>query len=61
MEKIIIEVPLEGNVKISVDGIKGSACKDLTAAIERALGKVTSDTATKEMHERPVNQTITQH
>ena len=52
MKEIIIEVDLEGNVKIETRGYKGTACKDATKAIEKALGAVTSDIPTAEAHER---------
>lgn len=44
-----------GEAEISVSGVKGPACKELTAGLEAALGgTVISDRATPEMDERPV-------
>lgn len=34
---------------VTVNGIKGKSCKDATRELEKALGKVTKDTPTKEM------------
>lgn len=49
--KITVECK-DGNVKISVEGVAGKACTDLTKGLELALGgKVISDTPTKEMQE----------
>lgn len=49
--KIIID--LDGNVStVSVEGVKGSACTDLTRQIEEGLGKVQSDEPTPEMYEQ---------
>jgi len=53
-KEIIIEATPEGAVTISVKGVKGQACKDLTAAFEKALGKVVKVEKTKEWNEKPV-------
>lgn len=42
-----------GNPTVEVSGIKGKGCKDLTAALEKALGKVTSDVHTNEYAQAP--------
>ena len=49
--EVIIEIDVEGNPKISVNGCAGPSCADLTRAIEKALGSVTKDTKTREFHE----------
>lgn len=49
MENLLITIDADGNTKIEVRGIKGKSCKDVTKAIEAALGKVTSDKPTQEM------------
>lgn len=51
MKEIIIEVAPDGETQITTKGYKGKACKDATAALEKALGTVTSDTPTKEAYE----------
>lgn len=43
MAKIIVTVEESGDVKVSAEGIVGTGCKALTAAIERAIGTVTGD------------------
>ena len=48
MENLLITIDADGNTKIEVRGIKGKSCKDVTKAIETALGKVTSDKNTQE-------------
>lgn len=53
MAQIIITIDKAGNPTIMVQGVKGGACKDLTKAVEQALGTVESDTATREMSENP--------
>lgn len=50
MEIQTCEISPDGDVVITVRGVRGKACKDATAQIEKALGKVTSDTPTGEMH-----------
>jgi len=45
-------VSKDGKVTIDVRGIKGSACKSLTQAMEKAIGTVTSDENTDEYYEQ---------
>lgn len=46
---------VDGRVEFKVRGLKGAACKDVAAAIQKATGfAVASDTATGEMFETPV-------
>ena len=49
METIIIEIETDGASTVSVRGVKGKKCKDITRQVEAALGKVTSDNPTEEM------------
>lgn len=51
MEQITIIINPDGGAEISVACVKGKTCKDITAAIEKALGKTTSDVPTAEMKE----------
>lgn len=40
-----------GNTKVSVDGVAGLSCKDITASLEASLGKVQSSEPTSEMYQ----------
>lgn len=50
MEQIIVTIDPEAAVKIEVKGVAGSGCKELTAALEKALGETTGDSKTHEYH-----------
>lgn len=54
--EITIEVNKEGDSTISVEGVKGKKCKDVTRAFEEALGIIQSDVETAEYHEEPEQQ-----
>lgn len=54
MAEIKIRIGKDGKVNLSVAGVKGGACKDLTKALEKALGLVESTKATSEMYEQKV-------
>lgn len=58
MEELLIQVNPDGSIQITVKGIKGRACKDVTRQIERALGHVVSDKPTSEMHETEVKRVL---
>lgn len=45
-----------GEVVLTVGGVKGKACKELTAEYERACGTLVESKDTKEMTERPLRQ-----
>lgn len=49
--EITVTIDLGGATEIAVKGHAGPGCKNLTAAIEKALGKVTSDRRTPEYHQ----------
>lgn len=53
-EEITITIRPEGETEVSVAGVKGKGCQQLTAALEKALGAVISDTPTPEMTQREV-------
>jgi hypothetical protein len=60
-EQIKIEISPVGAVKVSVQGVAGSGCKDLTKAIEASLGVVTEDTKTGEFYQTAkAGQVVTQ-
>lgn len=42
----------EGKANIEVKGVKGKSCKDVTADLERKLGKVTTTKNTREYQEQ---------
>jgi hypothetical protein len=48
--EIDIVVGRDGKAQVSIQGAPGAACKSLTAPYEEALGRVTSDVPTAEMH-----------
>lgn len=50
MAKVIkMQVSPEGEITITTEGFKGKECLKATAALEKALGKKTSDQPTAEM------------
>jgi len=52
MSQIIIDIDADGNTTVSVKGVKGKSCTDLSKNIEAALGKVTRDDKTPEFHQQ---------
>lgn len=52
MEEITIRIGKDGKVNLNVEGIKGTGCKDLTKAMEKALGTVEQTKSTSEMYEQ---------
>lgn len=46
----------EGKAKVSVNGVQGKACTDITAKLEEALGKVEKRELTEEYKEKEVKQ-----
>ena len=51
MEEITVEISPSGDVKISVKGVKGKSCKELTKKLEEALGDVKESKTTREYNE----------
>jgi len=52
MQEITIRVGKGGKINLGVLGVKGSTCKDLTKAFEKALGTVTNVENTTEHYEQ---------
>lgn len=53
---IQVDIDQEGGVTVKVEGVAGKSCKELTADIEKALGKVVSDEKTAEFHQQAKQQ-----
>ena len=52
MEEVTITINPEGGAVVSVGcAVKGKSCKEITKAIEQALGKTVGDVETPEMRE----------
>ena len=51
MAEVIITVSKEGNTSVSVNGVSGQSCKDLSASIEKALGKTTATQLTSDYYQ----------
>lgn len=51
MRTINVTIGPGGEIEIETKGFKGRACIDATKDLLKALGKVTSDTPTREIHE----------
>lgn len=48
MQEVEVVIDREGRVQIHVQGVQGTACLDLTADLEKALGTVESREMTPE-------------
>jgi hypothetical protein len=51
VEEIIVDIDVQGNVRVEGKGIKGSDCVKLTKDLEDALGDVEKKTLTSEYHQ----------
>jgi len=54
LQEILMDFDENDNPVISVKGVKGKACRALTADLEQKLGKVISTEHTPEYNEREV-------
>lgn len=56
--KVEIRIPRDPNKPrtVTVNGVLGPTCKDLTENLEKALGDVQSDTQTEEFYMEPNQQ-----
>jgi len=50
MPQVTIDITATGDTTVQVTGLNGPGCKQLTAAIEAAVGTKTSDQPTSDMH-----------
>lgn len=50
MEKVIVEIDPHARVTVSVEGVAGPGCHDVSRAIETALGRTTGDEQTPEFY-----------
>jgi hypothetical protein len=50
MEKVIVEIDAHARVTVSVEGVAGPGCHDVSRAIEAALGRTTGDQQTPEFY-----------
>jgi hypothetical protein len=51
-EEIVLTIAPDGSMQLSVAGICGPQCQDLTDPIEKALGVVTSSVPTDEFYQK---------
>lgn len=51
-QEVLVTVAQDGGVQIETSGFSGSGCKDVTKALEKALGTVTSEHLTREYRRR---------
>ncbi len=52
MKTIEVTVSPAGETRVETKGFAGTACRDATKLLERALGVVASDTPTAEMYQQ---------
>lgn len=58
MGQIIITFLEDGTTETKVEGVKGKSCKDVTAFIEKGLGKKISDKLTPEFYQKEENNNV---
>jgi hypothetical protein len=56
MAEIIVKVTQDGNTTVSVNGISGPGCRDLSASIEKAVGLATETEPTFEYYQEGESQ-----
>jgi hypothetical protein len=54
MARTITVTIAAGKAVVQTEGYQGAACKDATAALQKALGATETDDPTPEFHERDV-------
>ena len=60
MEKIQIRIKPNGNAIISVDGVKGTGCTEITKGLEQVMGEVVQEEKTSDYFQEEGPQTLTQ-
>lgn len=55
MQTVIVNISEAGEVKVEAQGVQGSGCQALTAAIEGALGRTVADQKKPEFFQQQVN------
>ena len=50
MSQVIVRILPDGKVEVKVAGVGGSSCRDVTKALEKALGNTVSDKVTDEFY-----------
>jgi hypothetical protein len=56
---IVFDIDQDGNITITVEGVKGKDCTDLTKELEEAFGVVIDRTHTSEFYQDEVNERLT--
>lgn len=51
-EQILVTVDPQGNSQVEARGVPGTRCVELTAAIERALGRTVENQTTPEFYQQ---------
>lgn len=51
-QEVTVDIGLEGDIEISVNGVKGESCTDITKNLEKALGVAGERTLTPEYYEK---------
>jgi hypothetical protein len=60
MKKVRIRISTDGKATVSVEGVQGPACVELTKAFEEAIGEVQERQFCKEYQEEITEQTSEQ-
>jgi hypothetical protein len=58
VEHITISIDADANVQLSVEGVAGPSCKDVTKKIESELGKTTSCKPTADYHKQETKNAL---
>lgn len=53
-EEIKIIIGKDGSVHVSVNGVKGAGCKDLTKSLQAAIGDTFKETNTTEFYQSKI-------
>jgi len=52
MQTVTVDIAADGGVKIETKGFTGKSCQEATAALEKALGVVSSDSKLPEFYQQ---------